>query len=297
MKSTTTLLLALIALIAIPAAAATVDRTFATGPDPEVSFEGILGSIQIIGWDRNEVHITGVLGTDIRGLEIDADDDEIDIEVEYPDRRDGKLRDGEANLEISVPRGSDISIETVKGTIDVENVNGELELSTVHGDITVNGGASQVEAETVSGDIRISGSNTEIDVDSVSGAVIVTGATGDVAVETMNGIIEVDAARVDSASLDSMSGSIQFRGDLTADADLTIEGYSSNVVLVLPSTVSATFEVETQSGNIENDFGPQPQRIDGFMPGKVLEFSLGNGSADITVESFSGNVKILRDDG
>jgi len=294
MKSTTAILLALFAL---PVAAATVDQTHATGSQPEVSVEAILGSIRIVGWDRNEVHITGTLGSGVEGLDVSSDDDEVDIEVEYPDRNKGRLKDGEANLEISVPTGSDVSIETVKGTIDIENVDGELELETVHGDITVIGSASLVEAETVSGDIRISGSSTEVEADSVSGTVIVTGATGNIVIATMNGVIEVDATDADSVSLESMSGSIEFRGDLTADGDLSVEAFSSNVVLVLPSTLSATFDIETQSGGIENDFGQQPQRVDGFMPGKILEFSLGDGSADVSVESFSGSVKLVKENG
>ncbi len=294
MKSTNALLLA---LLAIPAAAATVDETRATGPHPEVSIEAIMGSIRIVGWDRNEVHITGTLGSGIKGLEITGDEDEVDIEVEYPHRHQGKPLDLESNLEIFVPTGSDVEIETVKGTIEIENVNGDLELETIHGGITVIGPASLVEAETVSGDIRISGSNKEVEANSVSGAVIVIGATGSIEISTMNGVIEVDVAKADNVALESMSGSIEFRGDLAADGDLTVEAYSSRIVLVLPSTLSASFEIETHSGDIENDFGPQPQRVDGFMPGKTLEFSLGDGSADVSVECFSGNVQLVRADG
>lgn len=286
----------LFALLAVPATAATVDQTRTTGPHPEVSVEAVLGSIRVVGWDRNEVHITGTLGSGVEGLEIESDDDEVSIEVKYPDRRNGRLDNGEANLELSVPRGSDIMIETVKGSIDIDNVVGELELSTVHGGITVIGSAAQVEAETVSGDIRISGA-ADVEADAVSGTVTVTGATESVAIETMNGVIVVEAAGAESVSLESMSGSIEFRGNLTESGDLSIESYSSNVVLMLSSALSAAFEVETQSGDIENDFGPQPQPSDGFMGGKILKFSLGDGSAEISVESFSGSVKIVRENG
>jgi hypothetical protein len=297
MKRTATLLLTLLALLTVPATAATIDQTRATGPHPEISVEAILGSIRVVGWDRNEVRVTGTLGSDIEGVEITADEDQVDIEVIYPRRKEGRLRDGEANLEISVPRGSDVEIEAVKGTIDIENVDGELELETVHGDVTVIGPASRVEAETVSGDIRVSGSDTVVEAESVSGAVIVTGATGSVGVATMSGVIEVEAADAESVSLESMSGTVEFRGNLTSDGDLSVEAYSSGIVLTLPSTTSATFDIETQSGDIDSDFGPEPQRIEGFMPGKTLEFSLGGGSADISVESFSGDVRIVEGDG
>lgn len=297
MKSTATLLLTLLALLAVPASAATVDETHPTGPHPDVSVETVLGSIRVVGWDRNEVRVIGTLGSGIKDLEITSDEDEVNVEVIYPKRNEGRLENAEANLEISVPTGSNVEIEAVKGTIDIENVDGELELETVHGDVTVVGHASSVEAETVSGDIRISGSDTVVEADSVSGAVIVTGATGNIGIATMSGIIEVEATGAESVSLESMSGAIEFRGDLTSDGDLSVEAYSSSVILTLPSTTSATFDIETQSGDIDSDFGPEPQRLEGFMPGKVLEFSLGEGSADISVESFSGDVELVRGDG
>ncbi len=297
MKHSPALLLALLAFLSVPAIAATVDQSRATGPNPEISVEAILGSIRVVGWDRNEVRVTGTLGSGIEGLEITGDTDEVDIEVIYPERNEGRLKDGAAHLEISVPTGSDVEIEAVKGTVDIENVDGELEIETVHGNITVNAPAASVEAETVSGDIHITGSDTVVEAESVSGAVIVTGATGSIGIATMSGVIEVDAADAESVSLESMSGAIEFRGDLTPDGDLSVEAYSSSVVLSLPSTTTATFDIETQTGDIESDFGPEPQRLEGFMPGKVLEFSLGDGAADISVESFSGDVRLVRGDG
>ncbi len=70
MKHSPALLLALLAFLSVPAIAATVDQSRATGPNPEISVEAILGSIRVVGWDRNEVRVTGTLGSGIEGLEM-----------------------------------------------------------------------------------------------------------------------------------------------------------------------------------------------------------------------------------
>ena len=292
-----TILTVLIVLLAAPVGATSVDETYPTGPRPTVTVEALAGSIDVSGWAREEVQIRGTLGSGVEGLEIEADKGSVDIEVKYPDRRKGRLTGAEADLELFVPFGADLEIETVKGTITVVDVSGELELQTVLGGIEVTGATSRVEAETVSGDIRISGATTEVDAHSVGGMIVIEGAGGEIEVATMNGLIQVAAAAAESVSLESMSGEIEFRGDLLRNADLSVDAYSSNVMLVLPSTVSARFDIHTQSGDIENAFGQRAQRGEGFMPGKSLEFSLGDGTAEINVESFSGKVVIAKHDG
>ena len=61
------------------------------------------------------------------------------------------------------------------------------------------------------------------------------------------------------------------------------------------SSVSARFEVSTFSGRIDNDFGPDGERTSRFAPGRALEHTTRDGSARISIETFSGNV-FLRGD-
>jgi hypothetical protein len=66
------------------------------------------------------------------------------------------------------------------------------------------------------------------------------------------------------------------------------------VTLVLPTDVSAAFEIETFSGDIQNEFGAAPTQAFGFMPSKSLEFGTGTGSAAVSIETFSGNVELKK---
>ena len=67
---------------------------------------------------------------------------------------------------------------------------------------------------------------------------------------------------------------------------------SGTVEMVVSSEINADFYIETYSGSIRNDIGPKPKRTDEYSPGEELRFTAGSGGAKISMESFSGGVKL-----
>ena len=67
---------------------------------------------------------------------------------------------------------------------------------------------------------------------------------------------------------------------------------SGEVRTELPADVSARIEAETFSGRIRSDFGTvkKPE----YGPGSSLDARVGDGDAQISVKSFSGNVDIRK---
>ncbi len=45
---------------------------------------------------------------------------------------------------------------------------------------------------------------------------------------------------------------------------------------------------------MRNDFGPKAKRTDKYGPGKELRFSAGDGSANIEISMFSGDVRLIK---
>ena len=72
------------------------------------------------------------------------------------------------------------------------------------------------------------------------------------------------------------------------------ETHSGNITLNLSRGVSARFEIETFSGDIENDFGQEPERTSEYGPGMELSFETGGGKARVEASSFSGAVEIRK---
>jgi hypothetical protein len=50
--------------------------------------------------------------------------------------------------------------------------------------------------------------------------------------------------------------------------------------------------VTTFSGAISNDIGPEAERSSKYTSEKELSFTAGGGAAEVSIESFSGTVKI-----
>ena len=270
-----------------------VDVTKSASATPTVEIENLAGSVKIHGWDREEIKVTGVLGDDTDGLDFSGSNDNFDIEVEIPDSYGRRHRDLDSDLEIWLPAGSSLAIETVSASIRVSGVNGRLELESVSGEVTVDGAPTSADVETVSGSIELSGSETLAIAESVSGKIELSGVAGRVEAATVSGSIRVEASDIEQGEFEAVSGSVRFTGALSPGARLSAESHSGSVILNLPADTSARFQVETFSGGINNGFGGgEAERTSRYAPGKRLDFTIGSGDAQVRVESFSGSVTL-----
>ena len=212
------------------------------------------------------------------------------IEVVLPRRVDDI---GETDLEIHVPKGSSLDIETVSAWIRIEGVHGNLMAESVSGSITCEGTAESVEFETVSGGIEITGVKSRIEAESVSGAVEIRDAGGAVEAATVSGSVTISGGDFERGDFESVSGALHFEGDLESDGHYQFENLSGSTTLVLPEEADATFTIETFSGSIKTDFGARIDSED-HGPGKFSEFSSGSGAATLEITSFSGSITLKK---
>lgn len=271
-----------------------IDRTIPADPDGSVSVDNVSGSVRVEGWNRNEIQITGTLDDDVEELEIRGQGHRISISVELPDGRGWGRHDSDADLVIKVPQATSLDVQTVSAGIDITDFKGSLDIESVSGDVDISGEPSEVEVEVVSGEILIRGAGTRVQAESVSGNVEISGVGGFVEASTVSGDLDVRAGMVDRAELESVSGSVTFEGRFSPSARISAQSHSGTVALNVPEDVSARFEVTTFSGSIHNEFGAEARRTSRFTPGMELEFTVGNGEARVTVESFSGSVRIRK---
>ncbi len=279
------------ALLATPLVAQErVDERRAAARDGRVEIENPAGSVTVIGWDKAEVAVTGTLGQGAEGLSLSGGGRTTRIEVESAHNPFGTLSD----LEIRVPNGSRVEVQSFAAEIKVSEVKGGVHASTVKGDISVTGAAKEVELETVSGSLEISGSPTRVRAQSVNGRVAIHGASGDIEASTVNGELLFDGGSCESCQLETVNGNLRFEGSLGPRANLEVQTVSGTVELRLPADVSAEFSVATWSGEVENELGPAPRKANRYTPGKELRFSTGAGGARVTVETMSGTVRLKK---
>ncbi len=254
-----------------------------------VMIENISGSIVVVGWDKDEVSVEGTLTGDIEELKFKTGK-KTRIEVVYP--RNKKHVEGEANLVINIPRGSRLEVECISAFIEVSKVTGLVDVSSISGDVTVTGECEGIEAESISGDVFIEGGAPELEISSISGKVKARGKASDIEVGTVSGSIDLAFDRFLGLNVESVAGDAAVKGDLAGDAHFSFDLHSGDLTLAVPADVSADFEIETFSGEIDNAFGQKSRKTSEYAPGRELEFTTGDGDARVRINTFSGDVVI-----
>lgn len=267
-----------------------IDRRVTAAADGEVRIENFAGSLVIRGWQKNEVAVSGTLGKDVDELRLDSRGREVRIEVKFDGR--GRRNQLASHLEIQVPMGSDVDVETVSAEVTFDGVDGSLQTETVSGDVTIEGAPEGIEIETVSGQVDVLAATRRVTIESVSGDVQLVGVSGDVEVQTVSGDVEVRGEELSKLDVEMVSGDLDYYGTPGAGDEIEVAGHSGDIVLWLGAATAATFKVQTFSGNIENRLGPPARKSSRYTSERELKFTLGDGAADIDVETFSGTVAI-----
>jgi DUF4097 and DUF4098 domain-containing protein YvlB len=87
---------------------------------------------------------------------------------------------------------------------------------------------------------------------------------------------------------------VQFSGPIHSGGTYVFITHNGDVTLTVPPTTAAEVTVATHGGSIEADF---PVQVRGDMTRRgELSFRLGDGSARIRIESFSGAIRLRRAD-
>lgn len=290
-------------LAAAPAAAAdrTVSERGAMPPDGQVSIENIAGSVKVVGWDRDEISVTGTLGDDVERLDFSAGA-RARVEVVYKERhrRKGESRrelhgpGGGADLTVQVPRGCQLEVEVVAAGVDVSGLGGEIEVTSVSGDVDVRGACQRLDVECVSGNVEIDGAGRATQVGTVSGNLKVRCDDAALEVETVTGEATVDCTNLRSLEANTVNGTITVSGRPARGAVIEAESVNGALTLAVPGDVGAAFEVTTFNGGIENAFGQKPARTDRYTPGEELRFTNGDGGAEVRLNTLNGKIRILK---
>lgn len=269
-----------------------VDETRSLDPGGTLEISSLSGSVTVIG-GAGQVEITGTLGDDVEELEIVGGGDRLEIRVKTPRNVDTRNMDVEAHLTLHVPADARLEVQTVSASITVEAMDERLELQTVSGEIRAESRPRVLSAQTVSGKIHTVGALERAEVQSVSSKIELGEITGRLEASTVSGGIEITGGSLEEAELSSVSGDVRITTALPAGAELSINSHSGAVVLDLGGSASASFDVTTFSGDIENRLSSDSaERTSKYAPGKSLEFSVGGGSARVQINSFSGDVRI-----
>jgi DUF4097 and DUF4098 domain-containing protein YvlB len=296
-----TLLVSVALLMALPLQAkgqtylerAQIDTTVRLDRGGSVDLSLISGRIRVTGWDRSDVKVSATI--DRGTLRFSATSARVSLTVDDNDD-DGRNRRhhnvGDARYEVSVPRGTRLILEAVSGDVTASGSQGEIEASSVSGDVDVTNGVRDVTAESVSGSVHAAQINGDLNAQSVSGDVRVETVSGAVEASTVSGNIRLVGVQSKDVRSETVSGNIGYSGSIDAGGRYDFESHSGTVRLNIPRGSGATFNVETFSGDIQADFPVTVQSGTRGRRNGRMEFTIGDGKARVTAQTFSGSIVI-----
>ncbi|MFQ5982636.1 MAG: DUF4097 domain-containing protein, partial [Woeseiaceae bacterium] len=237
------LTLTLLSLIYATAMAESVDRRLDAAADGVVSVTNTAGSVEITGWSRKEVEVTGELGSGVEELIFERDGNEIEITVKTP--RHGH-RNISSDLVIQVPEKSSIKVAGVSADIDVSNVHGALHLQSVSGDIESEVNSADIEITSVSGDVDVQGDDKKghAEFSTVSGDIDTENLAGDVSANSVSGDLVLVNSSFDRVRLETTNGDVVFNSKLSKDGTLNVETINGDLDINFSNSVSARFDIE-----------------------------------------------------
>lgn len=282
------------ALLATPAAQAVqnIDRSLPTGATPSVEISSVQGRVTVSAWDQQEVKVTGTIENDETKFEFSGDQSHVIIKVRP---KSGKNHGhDEVILDIKVPAGAAIDVNTVSANIDVRGVRGVQQLEAVSGDVTTTAYDEEIDVRTISGDAVVNGTggNGRVDAQSVSGDVKVRGVNGELQARSVSGKLELDLGTIARLQLETVSGDVTADLTLADGARFEAESVSGAVEVRFGKPVNGDFDIESFSGDIESCFGPKAERKSKYAPGSELRFTQGSGGARISVDTMSGDITL-----
>jgi DUF4097 and DUF4098 domain-containing protein YvlB len=267
-----------------------VDRTVKADPRGSVVVENVAGDVQVQGWDRDEVSVTGRLQSGVERLDVTADGPRTNVRVVVPKNTS---RNVEAFLVIKVPRASTLDVSTVSADIKVTETTGAERLRSVSGDMRAPVNGVESELKTVSGNLVLQGNGQPADlhVSTVSGDVMLTHGAGSLDLTTVSGDVSAELRPLASLRMRSTSGDFKLRGQLAREARVDMETVSGDVRIDAPSDAGFATEISTFSGDINNCFGTKAEEPE-HGPGARLNIVRGAGGAKLRVKTLSGDVAL-----
>ena len=280
--------MSLIAVSGLTFAGDKVNKTIAASADGVVEVHNIRGEIKIIGWDKNEVKLTGELDDLKKELVFKSQGNVIVIDVIMP-RRNINNGDG-SDLTIYVPKTNRVDVNVVSTDLTIDNIQGGIDARTVSGEAIISKVQKQLYIETVSGDISVKKSSGKAKLNSVSGEIIGHLDSKDVRAESVSGDVRLSLSNFDNLNAGSVSGEVDISGQLNDSGNLRLSTVNGDISLSFKDAVNARAKINAgPGGDISNRMSSDEVR-DIFPNQQKLNMTLGNGSGKIKIGTINGSI-------
>lgn len=262
------------------------DTTFSVPAGAKLSLENFAGQIEVNTWAKSAVRIQADHSRRT-SIEIERDGSEVTISSENQ-----KGPPGTVDYILTVPASMGLSLSGVYCDIKTDGLKGTLEVETVQGDVEIRGGSGRVSAQSVQGRVVLSNVSGQIDASSVNEGVTVTGARGDLTAESVNGAVRISGSQLHTLEASTVNGAVAYDGVYDKDGHYELSTHSGSVYASIPENANLNVQVESYDGSFESSF-PVKHTSEGRNR-RRFNLTFGTGDAELTLETFQGSIRLYR---
>jgi hypothetical protein len=91
-----------------------------------------------------------------------------------------------------------------------------------------------------------------------------------------------------------VNGTITYEGRIADSGHYSFETHNGDLLLGMPENLNATFTIRTYQGSFSTDLPLQGVGRNELQRGRRVTTTLGNGSAEISLETFGGTIRLRR---
>jgi hypothetical protein len=244
-----------------------VERSLAVDAEATVTLCVASGTLQVRGWDKNEIRVRSLDATQIDFRRIDKVKDtsrppsRVDVMVLNKGTGFNPKFDCQAiaDVEMEVPAGATVQVQTRDGDIIIAGVAGAY-AGSQNGDIQIDRATKLVEAGSVGGSIILKNSSGRINLSSAGGgveAVNIRAADDEDTFEvgTVSGDIQLDRVSNPKVMLKTVNGNVTMSGPLAKSGSYGLTNMTGDIILAMPHDASFQLNAKvSDKHNIVSDF-------------------------------------------
>ena len=279
-------------------------RTAAIGPNGTLELHNLSGditvtagtgrdaTIEVIRRSRGRTDADARLGLERVTVSQQVTGTRATVRADYPNERQSAYSVS-VNMVISAPAGTRLVINSLSGNLKVTGILGELSANTISGDVTLTSVGAVTEAKTASGNVTITGATSDgtLESGSLSGDVTLKQVKARrITASTVSGNVTASDITCESATLNAMAGDASFSGGLAPGGRYELTSHAGDVRFAPTTAVGFTLTASSFGGDISSSLslqGDGSRSRSHKLTGKV-----GDGSATVTLQTFSGDITI-----
>ena len=245
------------------------------------------GEVVIKAWDRDQVRVQARHAARAKvGIRTTGGGVTISSETSGPP--------ASVDYEIMAPSWMAVKVEGTYNFITVEGVKAEIWAETTRGDIVVKGGTGTIVVKSVQGAVRVENARGRINASSVNEGISMVDVSGDITAETTNGSVSMLKVTSSNMQATTINGDVTFEGSLGDSGRYAFATHNGNISVTVPESSNATFVVRTYNGDFATNLQlVGPPRTEARR-GRRVSYTLGNGSAEMELETFGGSIRIRK---